>query len=222
MYWTGEMNAGRWTPTGTQGTDHPERSGGSASAGRTHTLSKGTQPYFEYPRILGHELAGKISLSHRKPAAEAVPGGGRLHLDTLFPLRSLHRLPFGQTELLRQPQEVCGVHIGGGMSGAICLYFFFPGTRRRIGHRRAGLGGAPRDRRPCRRKGWHPGRRVGIGRRRRADRSRYHRLGNDHWRTSDRDGYKHWIARLFCRNSLGAAAIRSMHDPRQRDPSKSD
>ena len=73
---------------------------------------KGTQPYFTYPRILGHELA-----------ADLIEGDGA---DRFVPGEALTVMPYfncGKCIACRNGKpncctdiKVCGVHIDGGMS----------------------------------------------------------------------------------------------------------
>jgi 2-desacetyl-2-hydroxyethyl bacteriochlorophyllide A dehydrogenase len=72
---------------------------------------EGTQPYFEYPRILGHELAGDLVDADRAPGF--VPG----ETVTIIPYFNC-----GECIACRngkpnccQKLKVCGVHVDGGM-----------------------------------------------------------------------------------------------------------
>ena len=76
---------------------------------------EGTQPYFEYPRILGHELAGKIV------AADDAPGFEYGETVTIIPY-----LNCGTCITCRSGKpnccvnlKVCGVHIDGGMVASL-------------------------------------------------------------------------------------------------------
>src|SRR5277367_2217599 len=73
---------------------------------------EGTQPYFSYPRILGHELSGEIV------DVDDAPGFQRGDEVTLLPYINCEKCiacrsgkPNCCTSL-----RVCGVHIDGGMS----------------------------------------------------------------------------------------------------------
>ena len=65
-------------------------------------IFEGTQPYFAYPRVIGHELSGEI---------EAVGEGGRFQRrparrdHPLSRLRRLRRLPARQDQLLPDAQR---------------------------------------------------------------------------------------------------------------------
>jgi threonine dehydrogenase-like Zn-dependent dehydrogenase len=67
-------------------------------------IFEGTQPYFEYPRVIGHELGGEIA------AIESLPRRPTGHGPSLCRLRPLRRLSARQAELLpaderhRRPQ----------------------------------------------------------------------------------------------------------------------
>src|SRR5687768_715403 len=72
---------------------------------------EGTQPYFEYPRILGHELSGELM------AADGTPGFEIGESVTFIPYFSC-----GKCVACREGKEnacvnmkVCGVHQDGGM-----------------------------------------------------------------------------------------------------------
>ncbi|MFB9843173.1 zinc-binding alcohol dehydrogenase family protein [Mucilaginibacter ginsenosidivorans] len=73
---------------------------------------EGTQPYFEYPRILGHELAGEII------ETDNAPGFGKGEAVTIIPYFNC-----GSCVACRSGKpnccvnlKVCGVHIDGGMA----------------------------------------------------------------------------------------------------------
>ena len=77
----------------------------------------GSQPYFAYPRVIGHELAGEV---------EAVAPGGRLHIGqrvAVIPYIHCGRCIAcrrGRTNCC-QTLNVVGVHSDGGMADFICL-----------------------------------------------------------------------------------------------------
>jgi len=73
---------------------------------------EGTQPYFEYPRILGHELSGELV------AVDSVPGFGTGEAVTFIPY-----FYCGKCIACRSGKQnacenikVCGVHQDGGMA----------------------------------------------------------------------------------------------------------
>ncbi|HTI58249.1 zinc-binding alcohol dehydrogenase family protein [Mucilaginibacter sp.] len=73
---------------------------------------EGTQPYFEYPRILGHELAAEIV------DTDAAPGFGRGEAVTIIPYFNCGNCIACRSD---KPNccvslKVCGVHIDGGMA----------------------------------------------------------------------------------------------------------
>jgi 2-desacetyl-2-hydroxyethyl bacteriochlorophyllide A dehydrogenase len=77
----------------------------------------GTQPYFEYPRVIGHELAGEID--------EADAGGG---FAPGQPVAIIPYLSCGSCVACRggkanccQRLAVLGVHIDGGMADYVCV-----------------------------------------------------------------------------------------------------
>jgi 2-desacetyl-2-hydroxyethyl bacteriochlorophyllide A dehydrogenase len=72
---------------------------------------EGTQPYFSYPRILGHELAGELAGFDNAPGfeqGEAVTFIPYFHCGKCIACRN------GKTNCCSQI-KVCGVHVDGGM-----------------------------------------------------------------------------------------------------------
>lgn len=71
---------------------------------------EGTQPFFQYPRILGHELAGEIVATDEPgfAAGESVTIIPYFHCGNCVACRT------GKTNCCTQ-LKVCGVHIDGGM-----------------------------------------------------------------------------------------------------------
>ncbi|HET6766802.1 MAG TPA: zinc-binding alcohol dehydrogenase family protein [Chitinophagaceae bacterium] len=72
---------------------------------------EGTQPYFGYPRILGHELAGELVAFDNAPGfkiGEAVTFIPYYHCGECIACRN------GKTNCCTQ-MRVCGVHVDGGM-----------------------------------------------------------------------------------------------------------
>lgn len=73
---------------------------------------EGTQPYFNYPRVLGHELSGELADFDDAPGfkvGEAVSFIPYFHCGTCIACRN------GKTNCCVHMQ-VCGVHIDGGMA----------------------------------------------------------------------------------------------------------
>ena len=58
---------------------------------------EGTQPYFDYPRILGHELSGELVDFNDAQGFTKSEGS---YVYSLFLLRQVHCLQDGQAELL--------------------------------------------------------------------------------------------------------------------------
>jgi 2-desacetyl-2-hydroxyethyl bacteriochlorophyllide A dehydrogenase len=72
---------------------------------------EGTQPYFDYPRILGHELAGEVTAFDNAPGfriGETVTIIPYYHCGSCIACRN------GKTNCCTQ-MKVCGVHVDGGM-----------------------------------------------------------------------------------------------------------
>lgn len=80
---------------------------------------EGTQPYFEYPRILGHELAATIEETNAEgfKKGDAVTIIPYIHCGHCIACRN------GKPNCCTA-MKVCGVHIDGGM----CEYFLVPDT----------------------------------------------------------------------------------------------
>jgi 2-desacetyl-2-hydroxyethyl bacteriochlorophyllide A dehydrogenase len=72
---------------------------------------EGTQPYFTYPRILGHELAVEIVQS---PKGSGLTVGSRATLVPYFNCGTCHMCLSGRTNACVN-LRVCGVHVDGGM-----------------------------------------------------------------------------------------------------------
>ena len=77
----------------------------------------GTQPYFEYPRVLGHELAGEIV------ETDGAPDFQRGETVTFIPYVNCEHCP---ACLSGKPNccvnlKVCGVHMDGGMSSYLSV-----------------------------------------------------------------------------------------------------
>jgi 2-desacetyl-2-hydroxyethyl bacteriochlorophyllide A dehydrogenase len=80
-------------------------------------IFEGTQPYFAYPRVIGHELSGEI---------EAVGEGGRFHVGQ--PVSIIPYLHCGICVACRRGKTNCcqklnvlGVHSDGGMADWLCV-----------------------------------------------------------------------------------------------------
>ena len=80
-------------------------------------IFEGTQPYFAYPRIIGHELSGEV---------EAIGAGGRFQVGqrvTIIPYLSCGDCVAcrrGKTNCC-QKLNVLGVHSDGGMADFLCV-----------------------------------------------------------------------------------------------------
>jgi len=72
---------------------------------------EGTQPYFEYPRILGHELAGELVEFDDAPAFEK---GEKVTFIPYFNCGTCIACRNGKSNCCVD-LKVCGVHINGGM-----------------------------------------------------------------------------------------------------------
>jgi len=72
---------------------------------------EGTQPYFEYPRILGHELAGEIVEPNNAPGFET---GEAVTIIPYFNCGACIACQSGKPNCCVN-LKVCGVHVDGGM-----------------------------------------------------------------------------------------------------------
>ena len=80
----------------------------------------GTQPYFSYPRILGHELAGELVDADNAPGF--VPG----EIVTILPYWNCGKCIAcrnGKPNCCVQMQ-VCGVHVDGGMAEYLSVPYY--------------------------------------------------------------------------------------------------
>lgn len=73
---------------------------------------EGTQPYFNYPRILGHELAGELIEFDNAPGFEK---GEAVTFIPYFNCGKCIACRRGKTNCCTQ-MKVCGVHVDGGMA----------------------------------------------------------------------------------------------------------
>ncbi|MEO5944486.1 MAG: zinc-binding alcohol dehydrogenase family protein [Ferruginibacter sp.] len=73
---------------------------------------EGTQPYFNYPRILGHELAGELVEFDNAPGFQ---NGEAVTFIPYFNCGECIACRNGKTNCCTQMQ-VCGVHVDGGMA----------------------------------------------------------------------------------------------------------
>ena len=76
----------------------------------------GTQPYFEYPRIIGHELAGHIESA---PAGSALAPGQQVAIIPYLACGQCVACRRGKTNCC-QRLSVLGVHADGGMAEYLC------------------------------------------------------------------------------------------------------
>jgi 2-desacetyl-2-hydroxyethyl bacteriochlorophyllide A dehydrogenase len=103
-----------------QKTDKPELSEGKAIikikrigiCGTDLHAFEGTQPFFSYPRILGHELAGEFMESYEESGFKK---GEKITFIPYYNCGKCIACRNGKTNCCVQMQ-VCGVHIDGGMT----------------------------------------------------------------------------------------------------------
>ena len=91
--------------------------------GTDYHAYKGRQPFFTYPRILGHELAAEVIHGNEKfKAGEAVVPIPYLHCGNCKTCHS------GKTNCCPQIKTM-GVHVDGGMREYTCLLYTSPSPR---------------------------------------------------------------------------------------------
>lgn len=78
---------------------------------------EGTQPYFNYPRILGHELAGELMAFDDAPGFQT---GDPVTFIPYFNCNKCIACRNGKTNCCTQ-MKVCGVHVDGGMVEALSV-----------------------------------------------------------------------------------------------------
>ncbi len=79
---------------------------------------KGNQPFFTYPRVLGHELAGEVEAVH--PSVTEVRAGDRVSVIPYMECGQCIACRSGKTNCCTHMQ-VLGVHRDGGMSERIAV-----------------------------------------------------------------------------------------------------
>jgi len=80
-------------------------------------IYEGAQPYFEYPRVIGHELAGEID--EVGPASRLAPGQ-RVAIIPYLSCGACVACRRGKTNCC-QRLGVLGVHLDGGMADYVCV-----------------------------------------------------------------------------------------------------
>ena len=80
-------------------------------------IYEGTQPYFEYPRVIGHELAGEID--EVSPSSRLRPGQ-RVAIIPYLSCGTCVACRRGKTNCC-QRLGVLGVHLDGGMADYVCV-----------------------------------------------------------------------------------------------------
>ena len=81
---------------------------------------RGRQPFFDYPRILGHELAVEVVALGEERTRSGVAVGDICAVEPYLNCGHLQRLSPRQDQLLRK-LKVLGVHIDGGMREQIIV-----------------------------------------------------------------------------------------------------
>lgn len=77
----------------------------------------GRQPYFEYPRIIGHELSGEVL---EADAGSGFQTGEVVCIDPYLACGNCHACRIGKTNCCMQ-LRVLGVHMDGGLTGLLSL-----------------------------------------------------------------------------------------------------
>jgi 2-desacetyl-2-hydroxyethyl bacteriochlorophyllide A dehydrogenase len=79
---------------------------------------EGRQPYFTFPRILGHELA--VEVIESPPNARGIGAGTRCAVEPYLECGECHACRIGKTNCCER-LRVLGVHTDGGMRGWLAL-----------------------------------------------------------------------------------------------------
>nr|WP_285838683.1 zinc-binding alcohol dehydrogenase family protein [Shouchella clausii] len=79
---------------------------------------KGNQPFFSYPRVLGHELSGVIEEVEHNP--EGLQAGDRVAIIPYLSCGNCHACRNGKTNCCTKV-NVLGVHIDGGMKELVSV-----------------------------------------------------------------------------------------------------
>ncbi|ALA52437.1 zinc-binding alcohol dehydrogenase family protein [Shouchella clausii] len=79
---------------------------------------KGNQPFFSYPRVLGHELSGVIEEVEHNP--EGLQAGDRVAIIPYLSCGNCHACRNGKTNCCTKV-NVLGVHIDGGMRELVAV-----------------------------------------------------------------------------------------------------
>jgi 2-desacetyl-2-hydroxyethyl bacteriochlorophyllide A dehydrogenase len=85
--------------------------------GTDYHIFHGTQPYFDYPRVIGHELAGEIV---EAPAGGPLQAGQIVSIEPYFYCSECQACRQGKTNCC-QRLEVLGVHRDGGACESIAV-----------------------------------------------------------------------------------------------------
>ena len=85
--------------------------------GTDYHIYAGDQPYFEYPRIIGHELGGEVA---EAPAGSTLRAGQVVAIEPYLWCGSCRACQMGKTNCCRRLQ-VLGVHRDGGACAYICV-----------------------------------------------------------------------------------------------------
>ena len=85
--------------------------------GTDYHIFAGTQPFLEYPRVMGHEVSGRVSDEYQ--GADFVPGD-LVIVNPYLSCGSCHACSLGKPNCCSQI-KVIGVHIDGAMTGKYAL-----------------------------------------------------------------------------------------------------
>jgi 2-desacetyl-2-hydroxyethyl bacteriochlorophyllide A dehydrogenase len=77
----------------------------------------GRQPFFDYPRIIGHELSGEVA---EADAASGLAAGDIVYINPYLACGSCHACGIGKTNCCMR-LKVLGVHVDGGLTGYLSL-----------------------------------------------------------------------------------------------------
>jgi threonine dehydrogenase-like Zn-dependent dehydrogenase len=93
------------------------RIGRAGVCGTDFHIFRGRQPYLEYPRVIGHELAGEIL---EAPAGGGLTAGQRVAVIPYIACMECAACRRGRTNCCPRVR-VLGVHVDGGLCDCLCV-----------------------------------------------------------------------------------------------------
>ena len=93
------------------------RIGRAGVCGTDFHIFRGKQPYLEYPRVIGHELAGEVM---EAPSGSSLEAGQRVAIIPYISCMECAACRRGRTNCC-QRIRVLGVHVDGGLCDYLCV-----------------------------------------------------------------------------------------------------